>query len=78
MAETVEDRINRILINHLGTDPEKLTPEASLLDDLGADSLDLVELTMAAEEEFGIKVSDNDAADVNTVGDFYALVKRLA
>ena len=57
----VAERVRKIVVEHLGVDAEKVTPEASFIDDLGADSLDTVELVMAFEEEFGIEIPDEDA-----------------
>jgi acyl carrier protein len=61
--------VKEIIINELGVEPEKVTPEASFVEDLGADSLDTVELVMAFEEEFGIEIPDEDAEQLQTVGD---------
>jgi acyl carrier protein len=69
MADTTEDKVKEIIINELGVEPEKVTPEASFVEDLGADSLDTVELVMAFEEEFGIEIPDEDAENLQTVGD---------
>lgn len=68
MAE-IEGKVKDIIINELGVEPEKVTPEASFVEDLGADSLDTVELVMAFEEEFGIEIPDEDAEKLQTVGD---------
>ena len=65
---TVEERIKNIIVEQLGVKPEEVTPEALFVDDLGADSLDLVELTMAMEDEFSIQISDEDAERLDTVG----------
>jgi acyl carrier protein len=62
------DRVKKIIINHLGVAEEKITEAASFIDDLGADSLDQVELVMAFEEEFGIEIPDEAAEKINTVG----------
>lgn len=62
-------KVTEIIVEHLGVDPEKVKAEASFLDDLGADSLDIVELVMAMEEEFGIEIPDTDAEGLKTVGD---------
>ena len=69
MADSAEARVKEIIINELGVEPEKVTSEASFVEDLGADSLDTVELVMAFEEEFGIEIPDEDAEQLQTVGD---------
>ena len=68
MASTY-DRLKKIVIEQLGVDEEEVKPEASFVDDLNADSLDLVELIMSLEEEFGTEISDEDAERIRTVGD---------
>jgi len=65
---SVEERIKEIVIDQLGVEAEAVTPEASFVDDLGADSLDIVELVMAMEEEFNMEISDEDAEKLITVG----------
>jgi acyl carrier protein len=65
----VEERIKSIIAEQLGVKPNEVTPEASFIDDLGADSLDTVELIMALEEEFGIEIPDEDAEKMASVGD---------
>ncbi len=65
----IEAKVKEIIINELGVDAEKVTPEASFVEDLGADSLDTVELVMAFEEEFGMEIPDEDAEKLQTVGD---------
>jgi len=69
MAESTDARVKEIIINELGVEPEKVTNDASFVEDLGADSLDTVELVMAFEEEFGIEIPDEDAENLQTVGD---------
>jgi acyl carrier protein len=65
----IADKITEIIVEQLGVKPEEVTPEASFVDDLGADSLDTVELVMALEEEFGTEIPDEDAEKIQTVGD---------
>lgn len=65
----VADRVKKIVIDHLGADEAKVTEAASFIDDLGADSLDTVELVMAFEEEFGCEIPDDAAENIQTVGD---------
>ncbi|MDK2925579.1 MAG: acyl carrier protein, partial [Bacillota bacterium] len=61
---SIFDRVKEIIVDQLGVDEEAVTPEASFVDDLGADSLDIVELVMALEEEFGIEIPDEDAEKI--------------
>ncbi len=68
-TSTIYDRLKGIVTEQLGVDEEEITPEASFVDDLNADSLDLVELIMSLEEEFGLEISDEDAEKMVTVGD---------
>lgn len=65
----VEEKIKSIIAEQLGVKAEEVTPQASFIDDLGADSLDTVELIMALEEEFGVEIPDEDAEKMTTVGD---------
>lgn len=65
----VADRVKKIVVEHLGVDAEKVVEGASFIDDLGADSLDTVELVMAFEEEFGVEIPDDAAETILTVGD---------
>ena len=69
MSEPTEARVREIIVNELGVEPDKVTDDASFVEDLGADSLDTVELVMAFEEEFGIDIPDEDAEQMRTVGD---------
>ena len=69
MSAVLEDKVKKIIIDQLGVDEAEVTPEAKFIDDLGADSLDTVELVMALEEEFGIEIPDEDAEKIATVRD---------
>ncbi len=71
----IESRVRDIIVNELGVEPSKVTAEASFVEDLGADSLDTVELVMAFEEEFGIEIPDEDAEKMETVGDSVAYLE---
>ena len=76
MSDTAE-RVKKIVVEHLGVDAEKVTEQASFIDDLGADSLDLVELVMALEEEFDCEIPDEEAEKINTVGDAVKFINSL-
>ena len=78
MTENTASKVKEIIINELGIDPEKVTGEASFVDDLGADSLDTVELVMAFEEEFTIDIPDEDAEQMRTVADAIAYIEKNA
>ena len=67
--EPVADRVKKIIVDQLGVEEELVTPDASFVDDLGADSLDIVELVMTMEEEFDLDIPDEDAEKMKTVGD---------
>jgi acyl carrier protein len=69
MASTLEDKVKQIIVEQLGVDESEVTPTASFVDDLGADSLDTVELVMAFEEGFSIEIPDEDAEKIQTVRD---------
>ena len=71
----IADKIKKIIVDHLGVDSSKVTEDASFIDDLGADSLDTVELVMAFEEEFGAEISDSEAEKILTVGDAIKFVE---
>ncbi len=70
-----EDRVKEIIAKELEVDAKQLTPEAKFIEDLGADSLDIVELVMALEEEFGIDIPDEDADKLKSVGDAMTYLK---
>ncbi|HKQ94043.1 MAG TPA: acyl carrier protein [Aestuariivirgaceae bacterium] len=72
----VAERVKKIVVEHLGVDAEKVTLEASFIDDLGADSLDNVELVMAFEEEFGVEIPDDAAETIQTVGDAVKFIEK--
>ena len=69
MASSVEDKVKQIIVEQLGVDESEVTPTASFIDDLGADSLDTVELVMALEEGFGMEIPDEEAEKITTVKD---------
>jgi acyl carrier protein len=75
-AMELENRVSEIIIEQLGITREELVPKASFIDDLGADSLDIVELVMAMEEEFDIEIPDDDAEKMQTIGDAVNYVKE--
>ena len=74
MAEVLE-RVTKIIVDRLGVEESEVTLEASFKDDLGADSLDVVELVMELEDEFGMEISDDDAEKISTVGDAVNYIK---
>ena len=76
MSEPTEARVREIIVNELGVEPDKVTDDASFVEDLGADSLDTVELVMAFEEEFGVDIPDEDAEQMRTVGDAIKYLKE--
>ena len=78
MATDVADKVKKMVVDHLGVDETKVTEEANFIDDLGADSLDTVELVMAFEEEFGSEISDSDAEKILTVGDAIKFIESKA
>ncbi len=78
MSENIQDieaKVREIVAQQLGKNVDQVTPEASFRDDLGADSLDVVELVMALEEEFGIEIPDEDAEKISTVGQAIDYIK---
>jgi acyl carrier protein len=78
VATFSEDRVKEIIAKELEVDPKQLSPEAKFIEDLGADSLDIVELVMALEEEFGLDIPDEDADKLKTVGDAMNYLKSHA
>ncbi len=78
MSDTAEARVKEIIVEELGVEADKVTPDASFVEDLGADSLDTVELVMAFEEEFGIDIPDEDAEQMRTVGDAISYIDKHA
>jgi acyl carrier protein len=75
MSETA-DKVKKIVVEHLGVEEAKVTPEASFIDDLGADSLDTVELVMAFEEAFGVEIPDDAAEKIQTVKDAIEFIEK--
>ncbi len=73
---SVEERVKQIIVEQLGVDEGEVTPTASFVDDLGADSLDTVELVMAFEEAFGIEIPDEDAEKIATVKDAIEYIEK--
>lgn len=71
------DKVKEIIVDRLGVDADKVVPEASFKDDLGADSLDIAELVMELEDEFGMEIPDEDAEKINTVGDAVSYIESL-
>lgn len=74
--QSVEEKVKKIVAEQLGVDDEEVTPDASFVEDLGADSLDTVELVMAFEEEFGIEIPDDDAEKIITVQNSVDYIKE--
>ena len=68
-AQSIEERVKKIIVDQLGVNADQVTPEAKFIEDLGADSLDTVELVMALEEEFGNEIPDEEAEKLQSVGD---------
>ena len=76
MPDVTFDRFKTIVAEQLGVEPDQVTPEASFVEDLNADSLDLVELIMAFEEEYQLEISDEDAERIGTVGQAWECIKE--
>lgn len=77
MEPNIEEQVQRIIVEQLGVKPEEVVPEADFVEDLGADSLDTVELVMAFEEEFGLEISDEDAERMKKVRDVIAYLQNV-
>jgi len=75
---SVEERVKSIIVEQLGVDADEVTPDASFVEDLGADSLDQVELIMAFEEEFGVEISDDDVEKIRRVKDAVDYIEKRA
>tara|TARA_B100000315_G_C14430013_1_gene519696 strand:- start:256 stop:495 length:240 start_codon:yes stop_codon:yes gene_type:complete len=78
MTKDVSGKVKKMVADHLGIEESKITEEANFIDDLGADSLDTVELVMAFEEEFGSEISDSEAEKILTVGDAIKFIESKA
>ena len=74
MSQSIEEKVKEIIVERLSVTPDKVTPNAKFIEDLGADSLDTVELVMAFEEEFGIDVPDEDSEKLTTVGEVVSYI----
>ncbi|MDE2713703.1 MAG: acyl carrier protein [Limisphaerales bacterium] len=74
--KSIKDRVQAIVVEQLGVKPEQITPEAKFIEDLGADSLDTVELVMGLEEEFGNEIPDEEAEKLVTVGDVISFIEE--
>ena len=74
----IAERVKKIVVEHLGVEPEKVTEASNFIDDLGADSLDTVELVMAFEEEFNVEIPDDAAETIVTVGDAIKFLEKNA
>lgn len=77
MAEGTEEKVKELIVSQLGVDADKVVPSATFVDDLGADSLDTVELIMAIEEEFDCEIPEEEAAKISTVGEVIDFVSKL-
>ena len=76
--EEIFDKLKELVVDQLGVEADEVTMEATMQDDLGADSLDLVDLVMSVEEEFGVKVADEDLENIKTVGDIVNYIEERA
>ncbi len=75
-AQALEERVNGLIVEQLGVSKAEVVPGASFIDDLGADSLDIVELLMSLEEEFDLEIPDEDAEQIQTIGDAISYLKE--
>ena len=78
VIENLEERVKKIIVEQLAVDSSEVTPQAQFVQDLGADSLDTVELVMALEEEFDVEIPDEDAEKIKTVGEAVSYIKEKA
>ena len=78
MSDSIEQKVKDIVVEQLNVTPDQVKPESKFIDDLGADSLDTVELVMAFEEEFGIEVPDEEAEKLMGVGDVIAYIEKVS
>ena len=76
MNQEIFNQVKELMIEHLGVDEESIVPEATLMDNLGADSLDLVELSMSLEEKYDVTIDDEDIGGLKTVGDVVAYLEK--
>ena len=76
MADNIQEKVTEIIVEQLGVSADQVKPESKMIEDLGADSLDAVELVMAVEEEFGIEIPDEEAEKLASVGDILAHVEK--
>lgn len=74
--QSVYEEVKQLIVERMGVDASKITPETTFRDDLGADSLDVVELVMEMEDQFGVEVSDDDAEDMTTVGKVAEFIEK--
>ncbi|MBH9538256.1 MULTISPECIES: acyl carrier protein [Novosphingopyxis] len=77
MSDDIAERVKKIVVEHLGVESDKVTEDASFIDDLGADSLDIVELVMAFEEEFNVEIPDDAAEKITTVKDAIDYIRNV-
>lgn len=76
MADSIKEKVKQIIVDELGVDESEVTENARFIDDLGADSLDTVELVMRFEEEFGIEIPDEEAEKIQSVGDAFSYIEE--